>query len=53
MTEAIGRYAHGSATAISSSGMFEPPTGNATYCLPAAMYVIGEPLALADSEVVV
>ena len=38
---------YGNVRAINSSGMFAPPTGNATYCLPPAMYVIGAPLALA------
>jgi len=39
----------GSASAISSSVRFEPPTGNTTYCLPPAMYVMGAPVAFAGS----
>ena len=39
----------GSLRAINSSAMFAPPIGNATYCLPPAMYVIGAPLAFAGS----
>src|SRR5262245_52356202 len=31
--------------------MFDPPTGNAMYCLPPAMYVIGAPPALAGSAI--
>jgi hypothetical protein len=38
-------------TAISSSAIAAPPTGNAMYCLPPAMYVTGAPAALAGSAV--
>src|SRR4029453_11171897 len=42
---------HGSESAISSSVMFAPPTGNATYCLPPTMYVIGAPPAFAGKGI--
>src|SRR5262245_22787500 len=41
----------GKASARSSSGRFDPPTGKATYCLPPAMYVIGAPPAFAGSGI--
>ena len=40
------RRLYGKVSAMTSSGMADPPIEKAMYCLPPAMYVIGAPLGV-------